>query len=296
MTWSTFFCVTGVGHFTSAQAQASYLSLYDAAVAAIPGERESRDVSTTFGQVRVYRFGSAEGTPFVLLHGRGATSAMWEPNIPTLADTHTVYAIDSLGEPGRSVQTLPIRTSADQATWLTEVFDVLGIERAHVAGVSGGGWLTFNLAVHNPDRVATAALIEPAHVLARFSKKFLLGGLSLIPGVPQRYGDRFLAWVSGNPDPNLPMVRLLLEGMRNYRMQLPLPEYGRDDLLRNLKVPVLALLGGRTVPHNPLEATRRAQTLIPNNQTELWPEATHALSGEFPAQLNARLLKFADQA
>ncbi len=288
--------MSGVGHFTNAQAQASYLSLYDETIAAIPGSPVTRDVPTTYGQVRVYRFGSASGTPFVLLHGRGATTAMWEPNIPALAAERTVYAIDSLGEPGRSIQTLPIRTSTDQAAWLTEVLDALAVERAHFAGVSGGGWLAFNQALHTPDRVATAALIEPAHVLARFSKKFLLGGLSLLPGIPQRYGDRFLAWVSGNPDMTLPIAQLLTAGMRNYRMALPMPQYGSDALLRSLQVPVLALLGGRTVPHNPHEAARRAQSLIPHNQTEIWPEATHALSGEFPDQLNARLLKFAEQA
>ncbi|MFB6719477.1 alpha/beta fold hydrolase [Kribbella sp. NPDC056345] len=285
--------MSGVGHFTNAQAQATYLSLYDATIAAIPGSPDVRDVPTTYGQVRVYRWGSASGTPFVLLHGRGATTAMWEPNIPALAAERTVYAIDSLGEPGRSIQTLPIRTSADQAAWLTEVLDFVGIEQAHFAGVSGGGWLTFNQALHTPDRVATAALIEPANVLARFSPKFLLGGLSLLPGVPQRYGDRFLAWVSGNPDMTQPIAQLLTTGIRNYRMALPMPAYGTDPLLRSLQVPVLALLGGRTVPHNPHEAARRAQTLIPNNQTEIWPEATHALSGEFPDQLNERLLRFA---
>ncbi|WP_165956684.1 alpha/beta fold hydrolase [Kribbella antibiotica] len=288
--------MTGVGHFTSAQAQASYLALYDELIAAIPGERETRDVSTTYGQVRVYRFGSAEGTPFVLLHGRGATSAMWEPNIPALAAERTVYAIDSLGEPGRSIQTLPIASSADQAAWLTEVFDVLGIEKAHVAGLSGGGWLTFNLALHSPSRIATATLIEPANVLAHFSKKFLLGGFSLLPGLPQSFGDRFLGWVSGDPDMTQPIARLLTTGMRAYRMHLPIPNYGTDDLLRSLQVPVLALLGGRSVVHDPLEAARRAQTLIPHNETELWPEATHALSGEFPDQLNARLLNFAERA
>jgi pimeloyl-ACP methyl ester carboxylesterase len=296
MTWSTFVGVTGVGHFTTAQARSSYLSLYDEAIAAIPGERETRDVATTYGQVRVYRFGSASGVPFVLMHGRGATSAMWEPNIPELAAHRTVYAIDSLGEPGRSIQTLPIRSSADQAAWLTEVFDVLGIERAHLAGVSGGGWLTFNQALRTPERIATAALIEPAHVLARFSKKFLLGGFSLLPGLPESFGNRFLGWVSGNPDMTQPIAQLLTTGMRTYRMALPLPEYGRDELLRSLQVPVLALLGGRSVVHNPLEAARRAQTLIPTNGTELWPEATHALSGEHPDQLNTRLLQFAEQA
>ena len=50
--------------------------------------------------------------------------------------------------------------------------------------------------------------------------------------------------------------------------------------------------GGRSVVHDPLEAARRAQTLLPDNQTELWPDAGHGLPTEFPDQFNARLLKF----
>ncbi|MFI5729319.1 alpha/beta fold hydrolase [Kribbella sp. NPDC051587] len=265
-------------------------------MAAIPGERETRDVATTYGQVRVYRFGSASGTPFVLLHGRGATSAMWEPNIPALAAHHTVYAIDSLGEPGRSIQTLPIKTSADQALWLTAVLDALGVERAHLAGVSGGGWLTFNQALHTPTRVATAALIEPAHVLARFSKKFLLGGFSLLPGLPDTLGNRFLGWVSGDPDMTQPIARLLTTGMRTYRMALPMPEYGRDDLLRSLQVPVLALLGGRSVVHNPLEAARRTQPLIPTTKPNSGPKQPTLSPASIQPQRNARLLKSAERA
>jgi pimeloyl-ACP methyl ester carboxylesterase len=40
---------------------------------------------------------------------------------------------------------------------------------------------------------------------------------------------------------------------------------------------------------------RRAQTFLPNNQTELWPEAGHGLPTEFPEQFNARLLEFLDE-
>jgi pimeloyl-ACP methyl ester carboxylesterase len=284
--------MSGVGHFTDAASRGDFLRRYDELVAAIPGERTARDVPTSFGQVRTYRFGSAEGAPIVLLHGRGATSAMWAPNLPALAAEHPVYAIDTLGEPGQSVQTTPITSSKDQSTWLTEALDALGLDRPHLIGVSAGGWLTFNQAAHAPERTASASLVEPAHVLARFSKKFLLGGFALMPGLPARFSERYLQWVSGGPSMDTPIARLLTSGLRNYRVKLPMPAYGTDEILRGLRVPVLALLGGRSVVHDPREAAHRAQSLIPDNETELWPEATHALSGEFPEQLNARLLKF----
>ena len=108
----------GVGHFVSADAQAAYLRLYDVTLRGIPGQQESLEVGTTYGRVRAYRYGTGDGVPIVLLHGRAGTSVMWERNNPGLAEAHPVYALDVLGEPGRSVQTVPIRSSREQAVWL----------------------------------------------------------------------------------------------------------------------------------------------------------------------------------
>jgi hypothetical protein len=71
--------------------------------------------------VRVHRHhGPDGGSPIVLLHGRNATMAMWAPNVAALATAHPVYTVDTLGEAGRSVQTLPIRSGADHAVWLED--------------------------------------------------------------------------------------------------------------------------------------------------------------------------------
>ncbi|MFG1814961.1 alpha/beta fold hydrolase [Kribbella sp. NPDC049174] len=282
----------GVGHFVSAEAQAAYLRLYDVTLMGIPGQRESVDVSTTYGRVRVYQYGPDDGVPIVLLHGRAGTTVMWEQNIPGLAAKHPVYAIDVLGEPGRSVQTVPIRSSREQSVWLDETLAELGVEKAHVVGVSGGAWLAFNLALHAPERIASLALVEPANVFARFDWRFLLGGFSLVPGLPDGVSARYLQWVAGRVPIEQPAGRLVMAGLRDYRMKLPMPSYGTDDALRSIHVRTLALLGGRSVVHDPLNAARRAQTFLPDNQTELWPEAGHGLPTEYPEQFNTRLLEF----
>ena len=41
----------------------------------------------------------------------------------------------------------------ETAEWLTAVFDGLGIEQAIVVGISLGGFLALNLALHVPQRV-----------------------------------------------------------------------------------------------------------------------------------------------
>ncbi|GAA2110640.1 hypothetical protein [Actinomadura alba] len=44
--------------------------------------------------------------------------------------------------------------------------------------------------------------------------------------------------------------------------------------------------------HAPRAALTRAEALIPQIQAELWPEATHAISGQFANEVNARILRF----
>jgi hypothetical protein len=54
----------------------------------------------------------------------------------------------------------------------------------------------------------------------------------------------------------------------------------------------LAVVGGRSVIHDPAKALARAKALVPGIQAELWPEATHAISGQFADRVNCRVLDF----
>ncbi|GAA3044614.1 alpha/beta fold hydrolase [Actinokineospora globicatena] len=63
------------------------------------------DVETRYGTTRVRRSGVGRGTPVVLLPGFMGTSLTWYPHVADLSERHEVYAVDTLGEPGLSVQT-----------------------------------------------------------------------------------------------------------------------------------------------------------------------------------------------
>ena len=83
-----------------------------------------------------------EGEPLVLLHPLGAELVVWEPVMPLLAPSRDVIAPDMPGF-GRSSE-LPEdeeATPAALARAVATLMDELGIESAHVAGVSLGGWV-----------------------------------------------------------------------------------------------------------------------------------------------------------
>src|SRR4051794_4675373 len=104
-----------VGRFTSAQARDRFLQAYDVAMGAWPQPRSEVDVHTRFGTVHVHRFGRTQGRPIVLLHGAAGTSSNWYPQVAELGACHPVYAIDTIDDPGRSVQQSVVIGSTDNA-------------------------------------------------------------------------------------------------------------------------------------------------------------------------------------
>lgn len=287
----------GIGFYYTAAGRERYLALYQRVAGFGPAPVESLDVPTGFGTVRAYRHGPVQGSaPIVLLPGGWATAASWAPNIAELAARHPVYSIDVLGQPGYSLQTFPVRSAADCACWLGEVLTTLAPDRpVHLVGASYGGWLAFNQAMRAPDAVKSVTLIEPANTLARFSARFVLGALTQAPGVPRTLTDRFYQWVLGGPsqDPFTTLfAKLLTEGIRNYRAYVAIPSYPSDAVLRSVRVPVLALLGGQSVVHNVASAQHRSQDLLPYGEAHVWPDATHGLPVEFVDEVNARILDF----
>jgi pimeloyl-ACP methyl ester carboxylesterase len=72
---------------------------------------------------------SQRGPPLVLLHGAGATSLMWAPNIGALSEQFQTFAAAQIGEFGKSICTNPVHSIADLLAWLDELFEALGLAR-----------------------------------------------------------------------------------------------------------------------------------------------------------------------
>jgi len=67
-------------------------------------DKEEQDISTTYGTTRVILCGNKSKPPLVLFHGVGDNSAlMWLYNARELACHFRIYAIDTIGGPGKSV-------------------------------------------------------------------------------------------------------------------------------------------------------------------------------------------------
>jgi pimeloyl-ACP methyl ester carboxylesterase len=287
-----------VGHFRDDAARQRFAAVYRECLAVLPPVDETLDVATGFGTVRVYRFAGPAGRPVMLLPGRNACTPMWAPNLPGLLSRRTVFAVDLLGEPGMSVQRTPIRSADDQAQWLREVLDGVGLDRPHLMGVSFGGWSATNLAVRRPGSVASLTLLDPVLTFAPVPLATMLAVLPMsLTVAPERYRRWALRWLAGGAevDDAVPVARLIASGIRDFVLHQPLPGRFAEDQLRALDIPVLAVLGGRSVIHDAARAAGEARASLAHGEVELWPDASHAISGEFPDRIGGHAHRFWDQ-
>ncbi|MEU4226448.1 alpha/beta fold hydrolase [Nonomuraea sp. NPDC026600] len=98
------------------------------------------------------------GPPVVLLHGLGLDRRMWEPVMTRLSAGRRVYAYDIRGHGAAAGSPSPF-TMADTVRDLVGVLDALGLDRAHVVGLSYGGGIAQAAAIADPERFASLSLL-----------------------------------------------------------------------------------------------------------------------------------------
>ncbi|MEU6579474.1 alpha/beta hydrolase [Nocardia sp. NPDC046763] len=284
-----------VGYFRETAGYRRYAKAYRDGFGLLPPVRETIDVPTSFGTVRAYRFRAGEATPLVLLPGRQAATPMWAANLPGLLAVRPVITLDLLGEPGLSVQSRPLTDGVDHAAWLSEALAALESRPVHVLGVSIGGWSAVNLAVHHPDRVASLITLDAPFVFGGVTWKMILVSLgSVLPGMPETWRNRLLSWISGgvSAPQDLPEGRLIASGMKDFVSYLPMTNQPAKDQLSALTMPFLGIFAGRSIVHNARKLADKARKLVPGGEFEVWPDASHAINGEFPDEIAARVAKF----
>ena len=140
--------------YKSTEGQRLIQESYDRLLAAWHVDTNETNIPTTWGTTHVITAGEPSNPPLLLLHGVGDDSSlMWIYNAKELSLHFRLYAIDTMGGPGKSEPNDNYFNNFDQAAWINEVIDVLGISGTDIAGVSNGAAMAMNYTVHYPDKV-----------------------------------------------------------------------------------------------------------------------------------------------
>lgn len=281
--------------FASADAQARYLSAYDAVLERWPVAVQPVDVPSIYGTTRVNVAGSEDGRPLVLLHGGGATSTVWFANVADLGRTHRVYAVDVIGSPGRSVHDgQPITTLDDLMAWLDALLRNLGLDRADLCGHSYGGWLALSYALRSPERVSKLALIDPTLCFAGMRLGYRLRAVPMLLRPTAERVRGFIRAETDGIEVDPAWLNLMALGFVDFpSSKIVMPRRPEAECLRASKVPTLLLLAEKSRSHDIGRVARNARRLMPGVVTVILPGATHhSVPTENPARLNRELVDF----
>ncbi|MGC4936962.1 alpha/beta fold hydrolase [Kribbella sp. DT2] len=110
----------------------------------------------------VETFGDPADPPVLLIHGAAASMDYWETPFCELLAAGPRYVIRyDHRDTGRSATSPPGKPACDGTDLVRDpigILDALGIDRAHLVGLSMGGGITLQLGLDFPDRVRTLTL------------------------------------------------------------------------------------------------------------------------------------------
>jgi 3-oxoadipate enol-lactonase len=252
-----------------------------------------------------YEVGGA-GEPLVLVHAGVADRRMWDPQWRAFTAEHRTIRYDVRGFGESLPPTGPWSQHADLLGLLAE----LGIERAHLVGVSMGAGIVVEAALAQPQVAASLVLAAPGGALYGEAT----GDLKAVWQDEIEALDRgdldaaveanLRAWVDGigrSPDAVDPAIRRFVGEMQ--RDAFELPEWDPDGApeseleppaharLAEIACPTLIVVGEADQIAT-LEAANRLAADVPGARYVSWPDAAHVLTLERPREFERLVLDF----
>ena len=109
--------------------------------------------------VALYAESTGAGQPLLFIHEFAGDHRSWEPQVRFFCRGYRCVTYAARGYPPSAVPEDPAAYSQQRAVVdAVAVLDGLGIDRAHVAGLSMGGFTALHLALRHPERVLSAVV------------------------------------------------------------------------------------------------------------------------------------------
>ncbi|MDY6906528.1 MAG: alpha/beta hydrolase [Thermodesulfobacteriota bacterium] len=255
---------------------------------------------------------AGQGRPLVLIHGWLCSSGFWQKQIPALAETNRVIAVDLIGC-GFSDKPLNSDLSystGNQARWILSLLDRLGIEQASIVGHSLGGHIATKIALAAPERVDKLILVSAAGFsenprllpwYMRIGRSFHLDGLALMfaTRTSVTIANRLCMYYPDSPTDDFFLDQLMgttfaCRENRNAAVKLTHEALFHDfcdDRLPDITAPTLLAWGANDKVVPPWLGIRYLN-LIPDANLVLIEKSGHLMPLEKPDRLNREILDF----
>jgi pimeloyl-ACP methyl ester carboxylesterase len=266
------------------------------------------EVSTDDG-VTLYVEEAGRGFPVLFVHEFAGDHRSWEPQVRALSRRYRCITYNARGYPPSGVPPDPAAYSQARAVAdAVAVLDGLGVDRAHVVGLSMGGFATLHLGLRHPDRarslvVAACGYGAPPEKRDAFREESIVIADAFAAegaaAVAERYAVGPARVQFQNKDPrgwaefaaqlaehSAQGSALTMRGVQAERPSL----YDLTDELRALEVPTLIVSGDED--EGCLEPSLMLKRTIPTAGLAVLPKTGHTCNLEEPDAFNRLLERF----
>jgi len=237
---------------------------------------------------------AGNGPVLILLHGFTIDSRIWEPQINKLSEIFTVIAWDAPGA-GQSSDPPEKFSLSDWADCLSGLLDSIGVEKAHILGLSWGGILAQEFYRRHPGYVLSLVLVDTyagwrGSLPKPIVEERLTTCLQDASLPPNEFVHKYLQGMfSDSPSPEaLEKLEKIMSGFHpiGFRlMAISSANTDTRDLLPSIKVPTL-LIWGESDKRSPISVAHQMHAAIPGSKLEIIMGTGHVSNLEAPAQFN----------
>ncbi|MBN2098708.1 MAG: alpha/beta fold hydrolase [Dehalococcoidia bacterium] len=257
------------------------------------------------GGLNIYYEVHGNGRPLLLICGLGNDLSSWNLQVPDLARRYRVISFDNRGS-GRTDapdQPYSIQMMAGDTAGL---MDALRIEKAHVLGVSMGGYIAEELAMAWPRRVSSLVLattsVGPYMLKISLLQAWVRQALADMSPMasfqimlPFMFNDRCFE------DPRV--VEMAVETIAGHsstpphiltRQMIACAEHDARDRIGRITTPTL-VLAGKEDPFIPFSLTQELAASIPGAMLNILEGGGHGFSASGAERFNRVVLDFLDR-
>lgn len=150
--------------YKSETGKSEILSLYDSQLKRLKISFKDLLVDTSFGITHLIETGNYDGKPLLVFHGGNATTAYNLLACDFLFNEFHIYAVDTIGHPGKSAEVCLSPNNYDYGKWASEVISALGYTSISCFGGSFGAGIIAKTMCVSPEKIDKAVLYVPSGI------------------------------------------------------------------------------------------------------------------------------------
>ena len=236
------------------------------------------------------------GDPVILLHANTGTSENWQKQAPALVQAG--YRVIALDRPGWGKSTVhegmkPISVAED----LDALADHLRLDKFHLVGVAGGGYVALDYAAWRPGRLKSLVVAASGLGLVGDEEADTFRKRAAIPGfnqLPPEVREMSPSYRGMNPEGVARWKEIEAHAMQVGAVVPPLRTPNTDAKIASITTPILVIAGGVDLT-TPSAAIRLWAKHLKTYDWLLIPEAGHSVAWEQPDAFDQALLAFLRQ-